>query len=74
MVSDGAPQKARPSKRMMLLVFALAWGPGIAVGIILYLLTGVVILGGLAFMIVTAVGAVVFGAIASARTNRRAGR
>lgn len=72
--AGGAPEKARPSKRLLLFAFATAWGPGIVVGIILYLLTGIAIVGGLAFMIVTAVSAVVLGAVGSRRMKRHADR
>lgn len=73
MTADNPWQRASPTKRVLLVaaMIALAWGPGIVIGLILYSATGLFYVGVLTFAVITAISSIVLGAIGSIRMRRR---
>jgi Flp pilus assembly protein TadB len=69
--SNGGSQRNDGVRRRIALGFSLAWGPGLLVAIVVYLITRSVPLGVLGFAVVTALTAIVLGAVGSRAMQRR---
>lgn len=69
---DAGQGKRRPSVRLVALAIAVGWGPALVVALIVYFTTHRVPYALLTFAIVTAISAIVYGAVGAMLMAKKA--